>query len=163
MKWGHRVVWPAVLGVVVAGLSWLVGVVTVDALLIGVLLAALVGIPRWMSYPAGRQWPGHPEDGGQRGYHEVRRLEYVFRGESGGDAFRRLIVRRLRELAERRLAAAGVSLDDAAAREMLGTDVYDWLNERPSRLDSQPRVKQAELVLDRLDEYLDKHTESGKV
>lgn len=161
MSW-RRIVLPAVVGVLAAGLSWLVGVVTVDAILVGGLLAAIVGTPRWLGYPAARDWPGHPDEGGQRGYHEVRRLADMIGRESGGDAFDRLIAPRLRELSERRLAAANVSLDDDAVREILGADVVDWLNGRPGRLDTRPRVKQAELVLDRLDEYFDVYTESGK-
>lgn len=158
----RRILIPATAGLLTGGLAWVMGVVTVDAILIGVLVAVLVGTPRWLGYPADWDWPAaHMGDGGQRGYYEVRRLAALFRRESSGDPFNRLIAPRLRELterrlpelAERRLAAAGQSLDDAAAREILGADVVDWLHGRPSRLDKHPRVKQAELMLDRLDEY----------
>lgn len=152
MTW-RRILLPALSGAFAAGSAWLIGVVTVDALLIGVLLTLLVGTPRWLGYPADRDWPGNPENSGQRGYYEVRRLGAMLRRESSRDTYSRLIVPRLRELSERRLAATGISMDDAAAREILGADVFDWLNGRPSPLESRSRVKQAELVLDRLDKY----------
>lgn len=158
----RRILIPATAGLLTGGLAWVLGVVTVDAILIGALLAVLVGMPRWLGYPADWDWPAaHKEHGGQRGYYEVRRLAAMFRRESSGDPFDRLITPRLRELterrlpelAERRLAAAGRSLDDAAAREILGADVVDWLHGRPSRLDEHSRVEQAELILDQLDKY----------
>lgn len=152
MTW-RRIVLPVLAGVFAAGLSWLMGVVTVDAILIGALMVVLVGMPRWLGYPADRDWPGSAEDGGQRGYYEVRRLGEMFRRESSRDTYSRLIVPRLRELSERRLGAAGMSMDDADAREILGADVIDWLHGRTSPLDSRSRVKQAELVLDRLDRF----------
>ena len=152
MTW-RRIVLPASAGLITAGLTWLMGVVTVDAVLIGVLMTLLVGVPRWLGYPADRDWPGGPEDGGQRGYYEVRRLGEMFRRESSRDTYSRLIVPRLRELSERRLGAAGMSMGDADAREIIGADVFDWLYGRTSSLDSRSRVKQAELVLDRLDRF----------
>lgn len=152
-----RIVLPAGAGLFSAGLAWVMGVVTVDAALLGVLMAVLVGTPRWLGYPADREWPDDPQEGGQRGFYEVRRLAAIFGRETGGDPFGRLIVPRLRELSERRLASAGVRLDDVAAREILGAEVADWLNGRPSRFDRHSRVKQAELVLDRLEEINERY------
>lgn len=144
----------AVAGVLATALSWVMGVVLIDALLIGLLLAALVGTPMWLGYPGTRDFSSEgPDEGGQRGYYEVRRIGSMLRRESGGDPFARLVAPRLRQIAERRLAAAGLRWYDERSRERLGADVFDWLDARPSPLDAHSRVVQTERVLDRLDRF----------
>jgi len=151
---GRRVIVLAIVGALTTALTWAMGVVLVDAVLIGLLLVLLVGTPMWLGYPGSRDFSSEgPDDGGQRGYYEVRRIGSMFRRESGSDPFARLVAPRLRQIAERRLAASGLRWDDTRARERLGTDVFDWLDGRPSPLDARPHVVQTELVLDRLDTF----------
>lgn len=157
-----RSAWLPLLAGAIVGLSGrLVGVVPLDAVLLGSLVALALLLPRWVGDPDAAGWPGPAVPTAVGGWYEVRRLGNLLgRSDARRDTFTTRVRPRLRVVAERRLARLGVRWGEPAARRLLGPDVYDLLDgpAGPPRSANRPPVALTELVLGRLDELPERLT-----
>ncbi len=147
---------PVLAGAICAVIGWLFGVVPADAVMIGLLVATGVAVPRVVPHPPAAVWPLPPAPRGGGTWYDVRRLSTAL-SQSGTtrDVFQSKARSRLRELAEARLARQGVRWSDPAARRLLTPEVYDLLNGSGVDVLARSPVALLELVLDRLDELPD--------
>lgn len=149
----HTLRIPALVGAACGLIGWLFGVVTADAAMIGLLVAAGVAVPALAAHPSPVVWPAPPEPRGMGTWYDVRRLSTVLSQSSDTrDIFQSKARSRLRDLAEARLARRGVRWADPAARRLLSPDVYDLLNGTGVDVAGRSPIALTELVLDRLDE-----------
>lgn len=154
-----RVLWlPTIVGSTVGAAGWLMGVVAADAVLLAVLVALVLAVPRWVGLPKTFGWPDPPERTTAGGWYEVGRLASVLRRpDDRREAFSRRVAPHLRTIAEGKLARLGVTWHDPAAARILGPDVHALLddpgNARPGGHRSP--IDMAERVLGRLDEIPD--------
>lgn len=149
---------PALAGSAVGLGGWLVGVVVADAVLLAVLVAVVLVVPRWVGLPETFGWPGPPERTRAGGWYEMRRLASVLqRPDDRREVFVWRVAPHLRAIAEGKLARLGVAWRDPAAIRLLGPDVHALLDDPgaagPDRYRSP--IELTERVLGRLDEIPD--------
>jgi hypothetical protein len=148
---------PATAGAAVGFAGWLVGVVPADAVLVGVLITAVLVLPRWVGLPESFHWPGAPDDVSAGGWYEIRRLATaVQHPDDRREVFAVRLAPSLRAIAEGKLARLGMAWSVPAASRLLGPDVHALLDDPVNApLGRRPAMELAELVLGRLDEIPD--------
>jgi hypothetical protein len=145
MRWDWRPVAGLLVGAVAA---WAAGLSVPTSVLLGLLVAAGVLLltrldgtpdPGWERERSARRH-------GARG--EVQDLAWAMVGRDGRIGER--VLRRLREVARRRLARHGLTLEDPAAEQLLGTRALRTLTRTASPLPTVADVRHTLDVLDRL-------------
>lgn len=142
-------------GLVPAAGAWAVGMDAGHGAAVGLAAAAVVGSLRSLARAAEPGWPQDPAVDAGRGWHgaalQARLLERL---DVEPDRVPRLLLPRLRALLADAVARHGVDPRSAAARRLVGADLYDllgattWGRGRPAATDLTRRV------LDRVDELV---------
>jgi hypothetical protein len=153
----RRVVgYTVVMALVMAGLSWAIGVTVIQSLLLATgvtMVGAIVGSSIALDDEIGL--PPLDETGRNEGTRrEVSRLSWVMAGQDNrvGD----VPYRRLRAIAVNRLGLRGIDVAEEAgqqaARELLGQQGYAMLVEEATRTPTQRSFQEGIALLERLDE-----------
>jgi hypothetical protein len=138
----------AAAGAGAAALAWAVGVDLGHVAALGTVAAAVTAVVVLVPLGVPPFWPEDEPPTSGTGWHQVALLAGVL-GQTDRDADRvESTRRRVRALAESRLARAGVPWTDPRARDLLGTELFDVLD----GLRPPPRATRlVAAVLDRLD------------
>ncbi|MBO3086126.1 hypothetical protein [Cellulomonas fengjieae] len=145
MRWDWRPAAGFVAGAVVA---WAVGFAVATSALLGLLVAAGVLVLTRLDGTPDPGWERERLDRRHGARGEVQDLAWAMVGRDGRIGER--VLRRLREVARRRLARHGLVLDDPAAQRLLGTRAVHTLTRTQSPLPTVADVRHTIDVLDRL-------------
>ncbi len=141
--------WRPVAGFVVGAVgSWAAGLTVATSALIGLLVAAGALLLTRLDGTPDPGWDRERLDRRHGARGEVQELAWAMVGRDGRIGER--VLRRLRDVAGRRLARYGLTLDDPETASLLGTRAVRTLTRTQSPLPSVADVKYTLDVLDRL-------------